>query len=177
MCENSRALEFRETVERPDLIAVEASRDRLELANKAGALEMGLDLADTIGAQNSLEKMLAHQLAAVHSSAMKMHHQVSQNLDHMESINSYRMRPEQLQALNVETCRMAGAVSRMMQTFQQGMLTLQRVRSNGKQTVVVQHQYVTKVEGGGQAVIAGGVQAGRTGRGSRKTKGERSENE
>jgi hypothetical protein len=87
------------------------------------------------------------------------------------------MRPEQLQALNVETCRMAGAVSRMMQTFQQGMLTLQRVRSNGKQTVVVQHQYVTKVEDGGQAVIAGEVQAGRTERGSRKTKGERSENE
>jgi hypothetical protein len=32
------------------------------------------------------------------------------------------------------------AVSRMMQTFQQGMLTLERVRSKGKQTVVVQHQ-------------------------------------
>ena len=56
--ENSRALEYRSTVDRPDCVAVEASRDRLELADKAGALEMGLDLADTIQADNSMEKML-----------------------------------------------------------------------------------------------------------------------
>ncbi len=53
-CENSRALEFADTVERPDYVTVDASRDRLELANAAGALEMGLDVAETIGAENSL---------------------------------------------------------------------------------------------------------------------------
>ena len=52
--ENSRALEYRSTVDRPDCVAIEASRDRLELADKAGALEMGLDLADTIQADNSM---------------------------------------------------------------------------------------------------------------------------
>ena len=62
--ENSRALEYRSTVDRPDCVAIEASRDRLELADKAGALEMGLDLADTIQADNSMEKMLVHQMAA-----------------------------------------------------------------------------------------------------------------
>ena len=39
--------------DRPDCVAIEASRDRLELADKAGALEMGLDLDDTIQADNS----------------------------------------------------------------------------------------------------------------------------
>jgi hypothetical protein len=48
--ENFRALEYYSTVDRPDCVAIEASRDRLELADKAGALEMGLDLADTIQA-------------------------------------------------------------------------------------------------------------------------------
>ena len=47
----------RSTVDRSDCVAIEASRDRLELADKAGALEMGLDLADTIQADNSMEKM------------------------------------------------------------------------------------------------------------------------
>ena len=47
--ENSRALKYRSTVDHPDCVAIEASRDRLELADKAGALEMGLDLADVWG--------------------------------------------------------------------------------------------------------------------------------
>jgi hypothetical protein len=43
----------------------------------------------------------------------------------------------------------------MMNTFQQGMLTLQRVRTGGEQRVVVeQHQYVTRVEDGGPAVVS-----------------------
>ena len=54
---------LRDTVSSPDYVSVDASRDRLELAQEAGALETGLDLADTVAAQNSLEKMLAHQMA------------------------------------------------------------------------------------------------------------------
>jgi hypothetical protein len=157
--ENSRALEYRSTVDRPDCVAIEASRDRLELADKAGALEMGLDLADTIQADNSMEKMLVHQMAAVHNSAMRMTALVNRRMESMANIVPER--------LNIETCRLAGTVTRMMNTFQQGMLTLQRVRTGGEQRVVVeQHQYVTRVEDGGQAVIGpkvrtrGGVRNG-----------------
>jgi hypothetical protein len=67
--ENSRALELRDTVDDPNYVTVDASRDRLELANQAGCLEEALDAAETIDAQNSLEKMLAHQLAASHRSS------------------------------------------------------------------------------------------------------------
>ena len=149
--ENSRALQYRSTVDRPDCVAIEASRDRLELADKAGALEMGLDLADTIQADNSMEKMLVHQMAAVHNSAMRMTALVNRR---MESMANDRLTMQNIERLNIETCRLAGAVTRMMNTFQQGMLTLQRVRTGGEQRVVVeQHQYVTRVEDGGQAVI------------------------
>ena len=163
--ENSRALEYRSTVERPDCVAIEASRDRLELADKAGALEMGLDLADTIQADNSMEKMLVHQMAAAHNSAMRMIAVVNRRVESMANTNQLTM--QDIERQNIETCRLAGAVTRMMNTFQQGMLTLQRVRTGGEQRVVVeQHQYVTRVEDGGQAVIGpkvrtrGGVRNG-----------------
>ena len=128
--ENSRALEYRSTVDRPDCVAIEASRDRLELADKAGALEMGLDLADTIQADNSMEKMLVHQMAAVHNSAMRMTALVNRRMESMATIPD-RLTMQNIERLNIETCRLAGTVTRMMNTFQKGMLTLQRVRTGG----------------------------------------------
>ena len=165
--ENSRALEYRSTVERPDCVAIEASRDRLELADKAGALEMGLDLADTMQADNSMEKMLVHQMAAAHNSAMRMIAVVNRRVESMANTNQLtNMQVQDIERQNIETCRLAGTATRIMNTFQQGMLTLQRVRTGGEQQVVVeQHQYVTRVEDGGQAVIGpkvprGGVRNG-----------------
>ncbi len=169
LCENSRAVEFYDTVAAPDYVTVDASRDRLELANKAGALESGLDLADTIGAQNSAEKMLCHQMAAVHRTSMTMLAQVNRRLEHMEGGMFTERDMDRLQALNVETCRLAGTVTRMMNTYQQGLLALQKLRTGGQQQVTVQYQYVTKVEDGGQAIVAGEVKAGG---GGRKRKGE-----
>jgi hypothetical protein len=63
-------------------------------------------------------------------------------------------------AVNVDACRLPGAVGRLMNSYQSGMLALERVRSGGKQHVVVQHihQHV-QVREGGQAVVAGQVKA------------------
>ena len=158
--ENSRALKYRSTVDRPDCVAIEASRDRLELADKAGALEMGLDLADTIQADNSMEKMLVHQMAAAHNSAMRMIAVVNRRVESMANTNQLT-NMQDIERQNIETCRLAGTATRMMNTFQQAMLTMQRVRTGGEQRVVVeQHQYVTKVEDGGQAVIGPKVRTG-----------------
>lgn len=60
------------TVEDPDLVNVEASRDRLELTADANCLALAADAAETIRAGNSLEKMLAHQMAAAHSASMRL---------------------------------------------------------------------------------------------------------
>ncbi len=46
---------------------------------------------------------------------------------------------------------MAAASTRMIEAFQRGLLTLERLRDGGKQTVVVQHVAVSE---GGQAVVA-----------------------
>ena len=166
--EDPPAPEYRSTVGRPDCVAVEASRDRLELADKAGALEMVfLDLADTIQADNSMEKLLVHQMAAAHNSAMHQTALVNCRMESMANIIPGPLTMQNIERLKIETCRLAGTVTRMMNTFQQGMEEAERGRSGGEQRVVVErHQYVTRVEDGGQAVIGpkvrtrGGVRNG-----------------
>ena len=60
----------------------------------------------------------------------------------------------------VETARLANAAARLMRTYQESMLTLQKIRTGGRQTMVVQHVHVTD---GGQAVVAGSVSKGAKG--------------
>ena len=60
-----------DTVADPDYVTASASRERLELANEAGSLDLALDAADTIQGQDSLEKMLVHQMAVLHRGMMK----------------------------------------------------------------------------------------------------------
>jgi hypothetical protein len=99
--------------------------------------ESAVDAAQSAQAGNSLEKMLCHQMAAAHRAAMKL-------LD--SSLNS-SLPP-------VEMVRLSNASARMMQIYQEGLLTLQKLRTGGKQTVVVQHVQVSE---GGQAVITGNM--------------------
>jgi hypothetical protein len=54
----------------------------------------------------------------------------------------------------VEACRLTNSAARLMSVFQDGLLTLQKLRTGGNQTVTVQH---VNVESGAQAVI-GNVQ-------------------
>jgi hypothetical protein len=150
--ETSRAIELRDTVSDPNYVTVDASRDRLELANQAGCLEEALDAAETIEAQNSLERMLAHQLAASHRSGMRMTEQLNVCLGRMN--HGY---PEERERACVQATRLAGAVARMNSSFQTGMLTLYKIRTGGQQVVTVQH---VTVANGGQAVVAGRIAGG-----------------
>jgi hypothetical protein len=143
------AAELRNTVERPDNVAIDASRDRLQQAFDAGCLEQALDMADTIAARNSLERALAHQMAAAHRSAMKLTTRLNRCIEMME----YSQGAEQ-EAANVHAARLTGSIARMMAAFQQGALTLERLRNGGRQVVIVQH---VNVGHGGQAVVAGKV--------------------
>lgn len=141
---------FLDTVRTPaDWLVHEASRDRMELASKADALTLGLDMAETIQAGNSLEKSLAHQLAAAHTLGMRM------VADAGENLAAYKNGRYQQQHRSIEACRMANTAARLMDVFQRGMLTLDRLRNGGRQVVTVQH---VNVEAGGQAVVAGAVQ-------------------
>ncbi len=73
---------------------------------------------------------------------------------------------------HARTLSSINAAARLMDAFQAGCLTLQKLKTKGQQRVVVQYQQVN-VTGGGQAVVTGTVRggSGRAGRGSGK--GER----
>jgi hypothetical protein len=139
------------TVADPDYVTAAASRARLELANEAGSLELALDAADTIRAQDSLEKMLVHEMAVLHRGMVKAAIRMNEELDVAAVLDGPKR-----EAANVRACRLAGAISRMSTTYQQALLTLQRKRTGGNQHVTVKHihQQVNVTEGG-KAVVAG----------------------
>jgi hypothetical protein len=141
-----KRLNIRDTLaEGATRIAEDASVQRADLLAQPSfdVLPMAIDAADSIQAQNSLEKMLAHQLAMAHHMAMKF----------ADRSLSYE---HQTAGDHVEATRCANTVARLMGVYQDGLLTLQRLRTGGNQTVTVQHVTVRK---GGQALI-GNVQAG-----------------
>ncbi|HEY0418117.1 MAG TPA: hypothetical protein VGC80_01220 [Acetobacteraceae bacterium] len=139
--------------ERGDMLTAEASMERLDLVAAAGTLTMAVDAAESIQAANSLERMLVHQMATAHKVAMTLAAKAGDFAGNIQSWDTHTR--QQLQS--IEAARMAAASARMMETFQRGALTLERLRNGGKQTVVVQH---VAVSDGGQAVVAGTVTPG-----------------
>jgi len=120
-----------DTLKRPDVAALDASAHRLELLGRMGndCAAMALDAATTIEAGNSLEKMLAHQLAVAHKTAMTLAEKATFNPD------------------TEEKARMLNTACRTMATFQQGLLALERLRR-------CDGRYVNlTVADGGQAVL------------------------
>ena len=118
----------------PDLSAVEATldRNRLLLQDGLDVAAMAVDAALSIEASNSLEKMLAHQLAATHKQIMKL----------MGAVSYQPNADAQAKRMN--------AAARCMAVYQQGMLALHKIRQKGEQCIMVQYVNVSQ---GSQAVI------------------------
>lgn len=136
--------------EAPGMLTASASRERMELTGNS--LTLATDAADSIQARNSLEKMLAHQLAASHRLGMLFADNAASMIERQKHTGAV--------VQSVESARQANAAARMFASFQEGLLALDRVRRGGKQTVRVVHQHV-EVGPGGQAVVAaGGVKSG-----------------
>jgi hypothetical protein len=70
------------------------------------------------------------------------------------------------QVSSIEASRLANSAARMMESFNQGLLTLDRLRNGRRQVVTVQH---VTVGPGGQAIVTGEVLPG----GSRRRGGNR----
>ena len=141
------ALYLRETLEDPTVISVDASTQRAHLALKAGVLTNALDAAQSADAHGPIEKMLCHQMAAVHEAGMDLLIRLKD-----DACSSPQRFPP------VELARLTNAAARMFEVYQHGCLTLQKLKTGGTQRVVVQHVHV---EQGGQAVVAGRVEGGR----------------
>jgi hypothetical protein len=148
--DSNKALRLRDTLATPDTPALDASitRTDLLLTDHLDVAAVAIDAASAIEARNSLEKMLAHQMALAHSCAFKF---MDRAVGYLEQIGRGRDGNAP-----VEAARLTNAAVRLMTTYQQGLLTLQRLRTGGNQTVTVQHVHVGE---GAQAVI-GNVQTG-----------------
>ena len=133
-----------DTLTVPDLAAVEASfnRSRLLLENGTDVAAMALDAASSIQASNSLEKMLAHQLAAAHKEVMQQLGRVK--YDYASAAEAKRL----------------NAAARCMTAYQHGLLTLAKLRQNGNQRITVQY---VNVSNGSQAVLGDIVKQGQQG--------------
>jgi hypothetical protein len=149
------------TLKNPKTANLEASNHRINLlaGNRYDITALALDTAESIQAENSLEKMLAHQMAMCHQTALKL---MDQALEWEENAHPLNRNAQQA---TTEQVRLMKCSARIMDTFQRGMLTLQKIRTGGNQTMTVQHVHV---ESGGQALI-GSVQ-GDVSKGGGKTK-------
>jgi len=138
--EDYKRANIRDTLrEDPTVIAEDASVRRTDLLQQPtfDCVALAIDLAESIRAENSVEKAIAHQMAVAHEMSMRM---ANNALRYTEGF-----RPD-----NVEANRCASTVVKLMAAFQNGALTLQRLRNGGSQTVTVQH---VNVAAGGQALV------------------------
>ena len=141
-----------DTVRRPHHVALEASNERLNLADGADAFHLAADAAETIGARNSLEKMQAHQMAAAHVAAMRS---LERAAEEERQADLFAPASESRRACNIEAVRQRNSAARIMRAYQGGMLTLAKLRRGNSQTVNVVHQHVSAP--GGQVAVAGMV--------------------
>jgi hypothetical protein len=143
--------------EHPGMLTARASHIRLALAGDA--MVLAADAANTVNAANSLEKILAHQMAAAHRLAMKFLDNGAFLLNRFDLGVSGLNPLRETQFASVEAARLAIAAARLMASYQDALLALDRIRRGGRQTVKVIHQHVA-VGPGGQAVVAGNMKAG-----------------
>ena len=148
---------FQQRVQQPpDMLAAEATERRMILTANVSdpTLTLALEMCESLGARNALERNLIHQIAASHTVGMALLGKANAFLT--MSVSWATNERQQLQS--IEAARLAIAAARVLETAQRGMLTLERLRHGGQQVVTVQH---VTVQEGGQAVVAGSVKPGR----------------
>ncbi|HXG90032.1 MAG TPA: hypothetical protein VNJ02_17020 [Vicinamibacterales bacterium] len=141
--QSQERLQLRETLNNPDVIGIDASEQRADVATRAGVLSPALDASTSVGATNSLERMMCHQMAAAHMHGMETLARVHQDPDLPAS----------------DHARLLTASAKLFDAFNAAALTLLKIRTGGKQHVVVQHQHVN-VAAGGKAVVANAIRQG-----------------
>jgi len=70
----------------PDGVNLSASIERVGFADKCGAFNLGLDAAESIGARNAFEQMLAYQMAGAYKRAMEMLARAAEHHDPAEQV-------------------------------------------------------------------------------------------
>ena len=108
----------------PDLLNLGASEQRAQLLEQTGVLELGIETAQDARADGSVQKMITHQMAALHSRAMTM------------------LAESEIAKIPEISIMKARAAARMVDAFSRCALTLQRLQTGGGQTIQVQYMQV-----------------------------------
>ena len=114
----------------PDLLDVEVTIQRTQLADRAGVFEMAIEASESVKAKNSIQRMQAHQLALAHKYAMDLMADAAKQRDPIIKV------------------KLINCSARLMDAYSKGALALQRLQQGANQIVQVQHVQVH-----GQAVI------------------------
>jgi hypothetical protein len=131
----------------PTMVALDASEKRLELLEGVDSVALALDGSDSIKARNSFEKMLAHQMAAVHTVAMELLVEAKIMRKNSGSYNA-----------EILALKKRNLARSFMDVYTRQMEVLARMRSGGRQNITVTHKNVNV--SGGQAIVADHVIAG-----------------
>ena len=113
----------------PNLLHLGASEQRAQLLEQNKVLELGIETAQDVRADGSAQKMISHQMAAMHARAMTM-------LAESEGCKDPDI-----------AIKKARAAARMVDAFSRSALTLQRLQSGGGQTIQVQYMQVNTMVG------------------------------
>jgi hypothetical protein len=113
-----------------DLLNVEATIERANLADRAGVFDLAFDAAESVSAKNSVEQMLCHQMAAAHRRAMLLMAESEVTKDAEVAVKKAR------------------ASARLLDAFSRSALTLKRLQSGASQVIQIQHIQVV-----GHAVV------------------------
>ena len=133
---NDASVPITARLRKPSRVTTGAAVERLNLIHNTDVFDLALDTAESIGASNAIEKMIAHELAAAHKTAMDLLERCKEQGDPTREIKSIN------------------AAARLMTVVQQGALAIQRLKGGGNQVMTIRH---VTVENGGQAII-GNVQ-------------------
>jgi hypothetical protein len=125
----------------PNRVNMQAALHRATLAQKAGALAIGLDFADAMKAETSLERALCQQLGAAHSVAMKL---AERTRVHLQNTEWESLGIERRLTHGAAAAKSALAFARVTEAFQRGYTVLLE-RRNGTPRSVVVRQEVTVV--------------------------------
>lgn len=115
----------------PDMLDVDVTIKRTQLADDAGVFEMAIETAESAKAKGSVQKMLTHQLAGAHHHAMRLLGDADKQKDPLIK------------------AKLMNTSTRLMEAFFKGALTLQKLQRGANQIVTVQHVSIN----GGQAII------------------------
>ena len=149
----------RHMVEQPaGVLEHQASSEAMDLLADNETLALALDLANELKAKTRVQKMLAHQAATLHSLGMSLAAKAKHEAARMVCNGVTGHNVGLHQAASLEAQRQTNAASRAFSAFNEAVLTLQKLRTGGKQIVQVQH---VTIRDGGKAVVGQNVKAGR----------------